>query len=139
MNQDTHPRITAGVHHVGLTVPDLDQTRAFFTDVLAYTQVGEVPDYPAVFLTDGSTMITLWRAKSPTTAIDFDRRNVIGLHHLALSVPTDEALDELYGTLLEDERAKIEFAPEPLSEGTVRHMMCTIPGGIRVEFIAAGN
>ncbi len=139
MNQATHPPITAGVHHVGLTVPDLDQTRAFFTEVLAYTQVGEVPDYPAVFLTDGSTMITLWQAKSPATAIDFDRHNVVGLHHLALSVPTDEALDELYGTLLEDGRAKIEFAPEPLSEGPVRHMMCAIPGGIRVEFIAAGN
>lgn len=139
MNQGNHPPITAGVHHVGLTVPDLDQTRTFFIDVLAYTQVGALPDYPAVLLTDGSTMITLWQAKSPSTAIAFDRHNVVGLHHLALSVPTDEALDELYGTLLEDERAKIEFAPEPLSEGPVRHMMCAIPGGIRVEFIAAGS
>jgi catechol 2,3-dioxygenase-like lactoylglutathione lyase family enzyme len=139
MNEATHPSITAGVHHVGLTVPDLAQTRLFFTDLLAYTQVGEVPDYPAAFLTDGSTMITLWQVKSPAAAISFDRHNVIGLHHLALSVPTAEALDELYATLLEDERVSVEFAPEPLGEGPIRHMMCAIPGGIRVEFIATGS
>jgi len=139
MNETTHPSITAGVHHVGLTVPDLAQTQSFFTDVLAFTQVGEVPDYPAVLMTDGSTMITLWQAKSPSAAIAFDRQNVIGLHHLALSVPTAEALDELYATLLEDARVQIEFAPEPLGQGPIRHMMCAIPGGIQVEFIATGS
>lgn len=138
MKQATQPSITAGVHHVGLTVPDLAR-RSFFTDVLGYKQVGDVPDYPAAFLTDGSTMITLWQAKSPTTAISFDRHNVIGLHHLALSVPTAEALDALFATLVQEEHVQIEFAPEPLGEGPMRHMMCAIPGGIRVEFIAAGS
>jgi catechol 2,3-dioxygenase-like lactoylglutathione lyase family enzyme len=138
MNETTHQSITAGVHHVGLTVPDLAATRSFFTDVLAYTQVGDVPDYPAAFLTDGSTMITLWQVKSPR-AISFDRHNVIGLHHLALSVPTVDALDQLYNSLLQDRRVDIEFAPEPLGESPMRHMMCAIPGGIRVEFIATGS
>ena len=32
--------------------------------------------------------------------------------------------------------AEVEFAPEPLNDGPVRHMMCRIPGGLRVEFIA---
>jgi hypothetical protein len=32
---------------------------------------------------------------------------------------------------------KFEFAPEPLLGGPTKHMMCAIPGGIRVEFIAA--
>ena len=41
--------VTQGAHHVGLTVPDLTATRAFFVDILGYDQVGEVPDYPAVF------------------------------------------------------------------------------------------
>ena len=30
----------------------------------------------------------------------------------------------------------IEFAPEPLNGGPTQHLMCNIPGGIRVEFIA---
>lgn len=128
---------TRGAHHVGLTVPDLAKTRAFFVDTLGYQQVGEVPTYPAVFLSDGATMITLWQAADPETAVPFDRKNVIGLHHLALGVEDSEALDDLYGALQANDDVAVEFAPEPLGGGPARHMMCAIPGGIRVEFIAA--
>ena len=131
--------ITRGAHHIGLTVPDLAKTQAFFVDTLGYAQVGEVPDYPAVFLSDGATMITLWQAADPTTATSFDRKNVIGLHHLALGVENSETLDALHGTLSAHDDVDIEFAPESLGGGAARHMMCAIPGGIRVEFIAAGS
>ena len=128
---------TSGAHHVGLTVPDLARTRAFFLDTLGFTQVGEKPDYPAVFVTDGATMITLWQAADPASAVPFDRRNVIGLHHLALKVESAEALDTLHGRLSEADDVAIEFAPESLGGTPAKHMMCEIPGGIRVEFIAA--
>ncbi|MEM7120441.1 MAG: VOC family protein [Pseudomonadota bacterium] len=128
---------TRGAHHVGLTVPDLAKTRAFFVDTLGYQQVGEVPTYPAVFLSDGATMITLWQAADPETAVPFDRKNIIGLHHLALGVDNTDALDDLYGALKANNDVTVEFAPEPLGDGPASHMMCAIPGGIRVEFIAA--
>lgn len=32
--------LTAGVHHMGLTVPDLAAAAAFFIDVLGYTKTG---------------------------------------------------------------------------------------------------
>ena len=128
--------VTQGAHHIGLTVPDLAKTRAFFLDTLGFSQIGEVPDYPAVFLTDGSTMITLWQAENPDTAVAFDRKNVIGLHHFALKVGTAEALDALHARLKAADGVRIEFAPEPLGGGPARHMMCAIPGGIRTEFIA---
>ena len=127
---------TQGAHHVGLTVPDLAQTRAFFLDVLGFEQVGEKPDYPAVFVSDGVTMITLWQAASPASAVSFDRKNVIGLHHLALKVDSKGALNALHEKLATTKDVAIEFAPEPLGEGPAAHLMCTIPGGIRVEFIA---
>lgn len=130
--------LTQGAHHVGLTVPNLSKTRAFFTDALGFDQVGEVPDYPAVFLSDGSTMITLWQAINPATATPFDRKNVVGLHHLALKVANAKVLDELHQRLAELEDVEIEFAPEPLGGGSTRHMMCAIPGGIRMEFLAPG-
>jgi catechol 2,3-dioxygenase-like lactoylglutathione lyase family enzyme len=57
--------VTRGAHHIGLTVPDLAKTRTFFIDTLGFAQVGEVPDYPAVFLSDGTTLITLWQAANP--------------------------------------------------------------------------
>jgi catechol 2,3-dioxygenase-like lactoylglutathione lyase family enzyme len=128
---------TQGAHHIGLTVPDLRRSRSFFMETLGYEQVGEVPDYPAVFLTDGATMITLWQAENPATAIAFDRKNVIGLHHLALQVDSVEALQSLHAKLQAVEDVEIEFGPEPLGAGLATHMMCAIPGGIRTEFIAA--
>jgi catechol 2,3-dioxygenase-like lactoylglutathione lyase family enzyme len=120
---------------VGLTVPNLEQCRRFFIDTLGYEQVGEVPNYPAAFLTDGKLMITLWQAADPDTASPFDRKNAIGLHHLALTVDANE-LNELHSRLKDAGGVGIEFAPEPLGGGPTQHMMCSIPGGIRVEFIA---
>lgn len=136
--QSTNTAITKGAHHLGLTVPDLEQTRRFFVDTLGYEQLGEVPDYPAVFLSDGALMITLWQAVDPANAVPFDRKNVIGLHHFALTVDSSE-LDGLYQRLKDTADVEIEFAPEPLGDMPVRHMMCNIPGGIRVEFLAANT
>ena len=128
--------ITQGAHHIGLTVPDLAKTKAFFVDTLNFTQVGEIPDYPAVFLTDGTTMITLWQVSDPETAVPFDRKNVIGLHHFALKVDDAGALNALHNRLSNDNGVVVEFAPESLGGGATKHMMCAIPGGIRMEFIA---
>ncbi|GAB3684174.1 VOC family protein [Salinisphaera aquimarina] len=127
---------TQGIHHVGLTVPDIVATQTFFREALGFSQVREVPDYPAVFVSDGTVMLTLWQAEDPTSAIAFDRRRVIGLHHLALRVAAAQSLDALYEELAERDDVTIEFAPEPLRDGPTRHMICAIPGGIRIELIA---
>ncbi len=135
MSQHNDP-ITRGAHHVGLTVPDLPATRSFFEETLGFEAVGEVPAYPAVFLSDGHGMITLWQAEDPASATAFDRHKNVGLHHLALTVGDQDALDSLHTRLTETPGVVIEFAPEPLGHGPTRHMMTAIPGGIRVEFIA---
>ncbi len=128
--------LTQGAHHIGLTVPDLAKTRAFFIDTLGFDQLGDVPDCPAVFLSDGATMITLWQAENPATAVPFDRKNVIGLHHFALKVDGADALNDLHGKLSATDDVEVDFAPEPLGGGPTQHMICSIPGGIRMEFIA---
>ncbi|HNP35391.1 MAG TPA: VOC family protein [Woeseiaceae bacterium] len=125
---------TSGVHHVGLTVPDLSRARNFFIDALRFNQVGEVPDYPAVFLSDGSILITLWQAEDPATAVPFDRRANIGLHHLALRA---NDLTGLAAELAARDDVEIEFEPEGLGDTGISHMMCRIPGNIRLELIAA--
>lgn len=135
MSNPTDPT-TRGVHHVGLTVPNLDETRRFFVESLGYQQVGAVPDYPAVFLSDGVTMITLWQAVDPASAVPFDRKRGIGLHHLALAVQNEVALKDLHKRLQARDDVEIEFAPEPLGSGPTQHMMTRIPGGLRVEFTA---
>ena len=128
---------THGVHHVGLTVPNLSHARAFFVDALGFDQVGDVPEYPAVFVSDGSIMLTLWQAGEPETAVPFDRRRNIGLHHLALRVGDAKDLAALADELGTRDDTDIEFEPEALGDSGVRHMMCRIPGNIRLELIAA--
>ena len=128
--------LTRGVHHVGLTVPNVAETTAFFVDVLGYKKVGERPEYPAAFVSDGSSTITLWQATDPNSAVAFDRKNVIGLHHLAIAVENQTALATLHDRLRATPNVSIEFAPEQQGTGSNNHMMCCIPGGIRVEFNA---
>ena len=127
--------VTQGVHHVGLTVTDLDASCRFFCELLGWEKVGGNLDYPAVFVSDGSVMITLWQARQPSTAKPFDKNNNVGLHHLAIRVADLDTLDRIYQKLVAAEDVDIEFAPEPLREGPAIHMMCFEPGGIRIEFI----
>ena len=128
-------KLTRGVHHIGLTVPDLDQARAFFCDTLGFDQVGGVPDYPSVFVSDGAILLTLWRAADPITARAFDRRANIGLHHLSLAVADDAALDAVWKTVRAHPDVTVDVAPEPIRAGSAtRHFLIFIPGGIRLEF-----
>ena len=128
--------ITKGSHHIGLTVTDIKATRNFFVDILGFEQVGEVPDYPAIFVSDGSIMLTLWQVADPANATPFDRKNNIGLHHFALKVDNLATLQSIHQTLLNTAGVEIEFAPEPLKGLPANHMMFYIPGGIRMELIA---
>ncbi len=139
MNEKATAPLTQGVHHIGFTVPNLEETNAFFVETLGFEQIGEVPDYPATFLSDGKIMITLWQAENPAKATPFDRKNVIGLHHVSLIVEDQAALNAMHDRLQNAEGTSIEFAPEDLGGGPTRHMMCNIPGGIRVEFIAPAS
>ena len=54
---------------------------------------------------------------------------------LAEALVMQNGLDALHQRLLERGDVAIEFPPEPLKGGPTRHMMCHVPGGIRVEFI----
>lgn len=127
--------LTTGAHHIGLSVPDLDAATEFFRDALGYKVVGEVPDYPARFVSDGSTLLTLWRVEDPASANPFDRRRNVGLHHLALGVRDAAALEEVRLRIAEWPGVSIEFGPGPMRPGSaVHHLIAAIPGGIRVEF-----
>ena len=128
---------TLGAHHIGLTVPDIQAASRFFIEALGFETVGEKPDYPAVFVSDGTLMITLWQAESPASATPFDRRANLGLHHLSLRVGDDAALDTLGRELAARDDVEIEFVPEALQDTGLRHMMCRIPGNLRLELIAA--
>ncbi len=126
---------TQGAHHVGLTVRDVEAASAFFCEALGFQVVGGRPDYPAVFVSDGAVMLTLWQAADPDNARAFDRRGCVGLHHLALRVAEGVALDDLHRRLAARSDVQIEFPPEALGAGGLRHMMLAGPSGLRLELV----
>ena len=132
----TNP-ITKGTHHIGLTVSKLEESASFFTSILGWKEVKRNNEYPAIFVSDGSVMVTLWKNKEePLTP--FDKNRNIGLHHVAFVVESDSALVSIHEKLMNN-NVNIEFSPELISQGPAKHMMCYEPSGIRVEFIWPGH
>jgi len=125
----------AGVDHVGLVVSDLEASKQLFLDVLGFTIRGSDPKYPAYFLTNGQSTITLWQAKDPKTATPFNRKTNIGLHHLALRIDSEQHLNQLYQRLQKHPGVRIEFAPELAYGGPDKHMMFYEPSGNRIELV----
>ena len=67
--------------------------------MLGFDVVGEKPEYPAVFLSDGNIMVTLWQAAA--AAAPFDRRHNVGLHHLAFRLRDLKAVHDTLKALRE--------------------------------------
>ena len=129
--------VTLGVHHIGLTVSKLEASAAFFTNLLGWKEVRRNEEYPAIFVSDGKIMLTLWATREqPVT--EFDKNRNVGLHHVAFQVETENDLNNIHEKL-SGENIRIEFSPELVRQGPAKHMMCFEPSGIRVEFIWPGN
>jgi hypothetical protein len=79
-------------------------------------------------------MLTLWQVTNPDGRVEFDRKTNVGLHHLALRVGSEEALNDIFTRVSGWPGVVAEFAPENLGEGPKRHTMVYEPGGIRLEF-----
>ena len=126
---------TLGIDHVGLTVSRLKETTEFFTEVLGWNVIGELSSYPAIFVSNGHTKLTLWQAEVPESAIEFNRRANIGLHHLAIGLPSFDELENLHKKLLHLSNIEIEFSPELSGNGPHKHMIIREPSGIRIEFV----
>jgi catechol 2,3-dioxygenase-like lactoylglutathione lyase family enzyme len=129
--------ITKGIHHFGLTVSHLEESADFFISLLGWKEVRRNLEYPAIYVSDGMIMISLWALKeNPCASFNKDRN--VGLHHVAFQVESEAELNRIHDKLAIC-GTPIEFAPEPLGKGSARHMMCLEPSGIRVEFTWPGN
>ena len=129
--------ITFGIHHLGLTVSKLEESADFFTRLLGWKIVRRNDEHPAIHLSDGKILLTLW-AVTIEPAASFDRYKNVGLHHVALRVESENTLNALHQRL-SDQGISVEFPPEQLGNGLARHMMCYDPSGIRVELIWPGE
>ena len=127
--------VTQGIDHLALTVTDLEASTRFFTQVLGFEIFGGDDAYPSKFMTNGAAKLTLWRATDPASAVKFDRKNNVGLHHAAFSVASFEELDRLHDIIKAWPGTTIEFAPELSYGGPAKHMMFIEPSGNRIELV----
>jgi glyoxylase I family protein len=96
----------SGVHHLRLTVTDVERSRTFYTEVLGFEQLADFGG--AHFLSNGSVGLGIGPSPDPAQAISDDRfnENRVGLDHLSFSVAT---------------RADLEAAVKVLDEHGVPH------------------
>jgi lactoylglutathione lyase len=127
--------LTNGISHVGLSVSDLDASFKFF-EALGYKKIGGSESYPSIFVSDGNSMITLWQTDTDATA--FNRRKNVGLHHLAIKVPSLEALNKAYEAAGKVEGVRQDgegtCEPQPLGDTPLSHAIMFEPSGNRIEF-----
>jgi lactoylglutathione lyase len=127
-------KLTMGISHVGLSVNDIDATLPFF-QALGFTQVGGVEAYPSYFLSDGSSLVTIWNTDPNPTP--FNRRSNVGLHHLAIKVSSLEALDSAYDAVKNVKGVRVDgegaFPPSKLEGTSLTHAMVYEPCGNRIE------
>ena len=126
--------LTVGFGHVGLSVSDLEATTNFFVKTLGWKLRGGDPSYPAKFVSDGKMFLTLWQTTTKTESVKFNRKKNVGLHHLAFTVASFEALEEIHQRVKLIEGVVIEFPPELAYGGPRKHMMIREPSGNRLEF-----
>jgi len=89
----TPPIDTGSIHHVRLTVSDVDRSRAFYTEVLGFAHVMDLPS--GVFLSNGSVGLGIGPSPDPSRASSDDRFDEarIGLDHLSFAAASREELE----------------------------------------------
>ncbi len=130
---------TLGINHLGLSVRNLDQTLAFFTDCLGWQESGRDDSYPRSAVSDGNVRLTLWQVDHELAVNEFHFRQNVGLHHVAFAVASEAELNAVAEKVSSYPGVELEFMPELVGTGPRKHMIFYEPGGIRIEFIWSGN
>jgi glyoxylase I family protein len=88
-----------GVHHLSFTVRDAERSRDFYTSVLGFQVVTELPK--GYFLSNGTAMFGVRTAPDPSQTITNDKfnENRVGMDHFALSLPDRGALEHAAAVL----------------------------------------
>jgi len=87
------PIATGAVHHLRLTVSDVARSRAFYTEVLGFQHVMDLPS--GVFLSNGTIGLGIGPSPDPSRAPRGDRFDEarVGLDHLSFGVASREELE----------------------------------------------
>jgi glyoxylase I family protein len=103
---------TGDIHHLRLTVTDLERSRSFYTTLLGFSVAAESPEpvdpettamaellFGGVVMIRGSLLLGLRPVAEPGDAFDENR---VGLDHLSFGVPSRADLDRAVALLDEN-------------------------------------
>ena len=127
---------TGPIHHLRLTVSDVARSRAFYTEVLGFQHVTELPS--GVFLSNGAVGLGIGPSPDPGRAPANDRFDEarIGLDHLSFQVAGRDELERARQLL--DERGVPHGEVTDLGEGFGLYILAfRDPDNIQLELTAA--
>ncbi len=130
------PIATGPVHHLRLTVADVDRSRAFYTEVLGFQHVMDLPS--GVFLSNGALGLGIGPSPNPTRAPADDRFDEarIGLDHLSFQVASRAELERAARLL--DERGVPRGEVTDLGDAFGLYILAfRDPDNIQLELTAA--
>jgi glyoxylase I family protein len=130
------PIATGPVHHLRLTVSDVERSRAFYTEVVGFQFVMDLPS--GVFLSNGAVGLGLGPSPDPSRAPaddQFDEAR-IGLDHLSFSVTSRDELERARQLL--DERGMPHGEITDLGDAFGMYILAfRDPDNIQLELTAA--
>jgi len=126
---------TGAIHHIDITVRDLARSTPFYDRLLCAIGFVRIEDQPEGPLWAGAQVeVGLQEARSSSSAAH--DRTTPGLHHLAFTAPTRQAVDALHGELaaigariLDAPAAYPEYAPGYYA------VFFADPDGIKLEYV----
>ena len=106
------PVIIGGMHHVALTVSNLERTVDFYKRVLGFEQVADLGT--KIGLHNGSFLLVVTLAPDPEQTLENDRfnENRVGLDHISFQVANRDAMEE----------AAASFDEMGVSRGAIRDL-----------------
>ena len=123
------------IHHIDITVRDLERSTPWYAQVLPLMGFRRMADMFEGPIWAGASVEIGLQAARPSSPGDHDRY-APGLHHLALSAPTREAVDRLHRELVELEVPVLDPPAEyPEYCQGYYAVFFADPDGIKLEYV----
>lgn len=123
---------TGGLHHISLTVSDVDRAKAFYCGSLGFQEVAPLPNGVLV----GNGQVFLGLRTAPEQGLPDDRfdPNRVGLDHISLSVESRSDLEQAAKSLGESGVTCGEIID--LAPFGITVLMARDPDNIQIELAA---